>query len=41
MEYMNCGQKVSFNREICYVGTANHKLMKLSERCKNSENKFH
>jgi len=40
MEYMNCRQKVSFNREVYYVGTANHKLLKLSEICKNSENKF-
>jgi len=40
MECMNCGQKASFNREVYYVGTANHKLLKLSERCKNPENKF-
>jgi len=40
MECMNCGQKVPFNREVYYVGTANHKLLKLSERCKNPENKF-
>jgi len=34
MEYTNCGQKVSFNHEFHYVGTANHKLMKLSENAK-------
>jgi hypothetical protein len=34
MEYMNCGQEVSFNREDYYVGTANDKLIKISEKCK-------
>ena len=41
MDCMNCGQKRSFNRGIYYVDMTNDKSLKLSEVCKEPENKFY
>jgi hypothetical protein len=40
MEYMNYGQKRSFNRRTKYAGSANNNFMTLSEGYKTPENKF-